>query len=75
MEYGKCGPLCQHPACWYVGENIANITKKHPRFQQYVEFLSSKRSTQEREPPPPSGELTGVRAACSKCDLEQSNVD
>lgn len=57
MEDGKCGPLCQHPACWYVGEQIADITKKHPGFQHYLELLNVKRSTKEREKPREEGEL------------------
>ena len=44
---GRCGPLCQHPACWESGR-WKPLAKKHTQYERYVQqLLQTRRVSQE----------------------------
>ena len=48
---GRCGPLCQHPGCWYSGEKHKIAYHKSQRYLSYLHGLASKRASVTEQQP------------------------
>ncbi len=46
---GSCGPLCQHPGCWYSRERRKVEVYKNAGYKRYLESLLARRTAVENQ--------------------------